>query len=1431
MTSSAENDYKARLIACVKKEVKQVMEESVTKKFVHEESGSVTSLCGAVEACLSQGLRRRALGLFKTSSTTALLHKIAKHSPEAARVSKKVIELENVDPNRRSSSSSDSTTKPVLMKNMSLQNVNLLPKYLWIRLALFEKQLSRIIDYLVANANRYYDKDALVADPDYGSILSSLLVGPCALDYSRTKTADHFWTDPPADELLQRHRISSSHSTPPPVRRPIPNFRRSLNTSSEDSTNRCATQHIAKDYVESLHQNSRATLLFGKNNVLVSPPKAGHTEPMPGYLSLHQSANCLTIKWTPNQLMNGFTESDVPDKSIYWDYAIQVRLDEVVYVHCHQDVETGGTVILVGQDGVQRPPVHFPRGGHMLAFLNCLETGLLPHGRLDPPLWSQQSTTRHSKRKRPLPSLVENEDEPKDFVFRIVDSSNHKEILKRHDLMNRNYVTTKVRAQLGSSSTSSESSTKSFSIDQNGDGTSNVCIKAVCDSMKRQIISRAFYGWLAYCRHLSTVRTHLSGLVHGNIIGGDGAKAGLTTERWAELYVDGVVQQSDESTRHYKFGSTSEQRDELSEQTKQAYETTMSEWLAVEAIVRQRDKETQANAIAKLSSESTSGEQAPLQIPRDLSNDVFEDVSDYEYVSNEDDTDEEKPKRPKKTKQNTVIYDGSDDAHDELCNDDLDRELVSNVIVTNPSVDMSNVPIEAQRRCSMLALAEEGSSLDTLDCIETHGLVSPARSACVSPASSNGGVYSTELLESFGLNLHRIEKDVQRCDRNYWYFSGDNLDKLRNVMCTYVWEHLDIGYMQGMCDLVAPLLVIFNDESLTYACFCHLMERMVENFPNGNAMDCHFANMRSLIQILDSEMYELMHSHGDYTHFYFCYRWFLLDFKRELVYNDVFAFWEVIWAAQQVASSHYVLFLALALLEIYRDIILSNSMDFTDIIKFFNEMAERHDAQEVLRIARELVLQLQLLIENKRKMFARIVFVSLVLGELVWCVPVRQEHEHVKFLQHDDEVEKSLVEYLDWYYDEYVERTRNDVDDGDDEMMQADQPTSQDYGPLGTLIANFSAKGENQSDVEYIRTMRNRRDNKTVDDRTKDTWIQMLKDNILRQVGRMNSTVPKTKDRVDVSGLNITHLFPGGEALLDGDFVAEKIRSYYPSCEIPKNTDQDLWKDENTMNLYFNVEYPESDGVSIATATLRLYRVPQTNVTVVESSCENSSIDEQLMRISIYWYTKSLKRQRVKRRLSDSKVIGENAKWVELSVLPATKAWVKGKNLGLAVIVEDQEGTVLKADRYFKGASCMVGTSTPKPIPTVIIDAARWANELERVHGNDGRSTSTTLYNNLLLLPTVDVCTLEFPQNSTQDPSLLSNWRKACDFKRIHEQKSTIEDKSSPTRHIRHQKQHMHDLRVDPRSRIVNQKMIMTNEELRNLNARLTNASYSSVNR
>jgi hypothetical protein len=75
---------------------------------------------------------------------------------------------------------------------------------------------------------------------------------------------------------------------------------------------------------------------------------------------------------------------------------------------------------------------------------------------------------------------------------------------------------------------------------------------------------------------------------------------------------------------HYRFGSSPEDRKELDLETQQSYETTMSEWLAVEAIVRQRDKEMMAANIAKLSSESTSGDVPPPTpaMAQDLSNDV-----------------------------------------------------------------------------------------------------------------------------------------------------------------------------------------------------------------------------------------------------------------------------------------------------------------------------------------------------------------------------------------------------------------------------------------------------------------------------------------------------------------------------------------------------------------------------------------------------------------------------------------------------------------------------------------------------------------------------------------------------------------------------------------------------------------------------------------
>uniref|UniRef100_A0A8C1NDS4 Small G protein signaling modulator 2 n=1 Tax=Cyprinus carpio TaxID=7962 RepID=A0A8C1NDS4_CYPCA len=880
--------------------VKQIMEEAVTKKFVHEDSSHIIALCSSIEVCLSHLLKRRTAGFLRSDKIAALFTKIGKVNTTASEICRKVQEQQ--ESLQRQGSSAARAPQP-----LSVQAI----KHIWVRTALFDKVLDKIVQYIVDNASKYYEKEALMHDAVFGPILAALLVGPCALEYTKLKTLDHFWTDPSANELVQRHRIHGAHrgQEVSPGRRPALGIRKRQSSGSM-SEDKCAAS--AREYVESLHQNSRVHLLYGKNNVLVQPKK--DMEVLRGYLSLHQTAETLTLKWTPNQLINGTLGECDLEKSIYWDYALTVPLRQIVCIHCHQRLDCGGTLVLVSQDGIQRPPLHFPPGGHLLAFLSCLETGLMPRGQLEPPLWSQKGK-----------------------VSAIQD------------------------VEYGSSAV-------------NG-----IPLKMLCQNMKRQIVSRAFYGWLAYCRHLSTVRTHLSALVNHNTIPPDKpceASGGLSKDVWSKyqkdcknykelellrlVYYGGVEHEIRKEVwpfllGHYKFGM--DKKDMIDEKITARYQQVMREWKACEVIVKQREKEMQSAIFAKLSSGSSIDSHVLRLIHRDST------------ISNEPDAGGHNTScEGESTPTLTTVVTPAMLAPDE-------RPLVEFDSPDSGLPSSRNYSV-ASGHSQIMSSIDDGQSMEE-DTTPTGVMEEQGRRDSLSEDKlcsqfhKSGQLFyqcafeQIELLDTVALNLHRIDKDVQRCDRNYYFFTTSNLEKLRNIMCSYVWEHLEIGYVQGMCDLLAPLMVILDDECLAYSCFTQLMKRMSQNFPTGGAMDTHFANMRSLIQILDSELFELMHQNGDYTHFYFCYRWFLLDFKRELLYEDVFAVWEVIWVAPRISSKHFVLFIALALVEVYRDIILDNNMDFTDIIKFFNEMAERHDMQHILQIARELVHKVQTLIENK----------------------------------------------------------------------------------------------------------------------------------------------------------------------------------------------------------------------------------------------------------------------------------------------------------------------------------------------------------------------------------------------------------------------------------------------------------------------------------
>uniref|UniRef100_A0A3Q3M7D4 Small G protein signaling modulator 1b n=1 Tax=Mastacembelus armatus TaxID=205130 RepID=A0A3Q3M7D4_9TELE len=1004
--------------------VKQIMEEAVTRKFVHADSSHIISFCAVLEACLLHGLKRRIAGLLCSNKVAALFMKVAKSFSPAEELCQKVQELEQLIENRKQNNSSLSNDRSRQSKLANLPPQAL--KHLWIRTALMEKLLDKIVLYLVENSSAFYEKEAMLMDPVNGPILASLLVGPCALEYTKVKTADHFWTDPSADELVQRHRIHSGHCRQDsPSRRPALIQKRQSSGSMDDRP-----IMWVREYVESLHQNSRATLLFGKNNVLVQP--RDDMEAIPGYLSLHQTADLMTLKWTPNQLMNGNVGELDSEKSVYWDYAMTIRLEEIVYLHCHQQVNSGGTVVLVSQDGIQRPPLHFPKGGHLLQFLTCLETGLLPHGQLDPPLWNQRGKGKvFPKLRRRSPhgscdSVSDKEDdEATDYVFRIIFPGNQMEFSKclpsnlsatspspaSHlvlalELMDQGVNMWQPTPRKSSCSSCSQNGSSDGSL-PNGCNQERAPLKLLCDTMKYQIISRAFYGWLAYCRHLSTVRTHLSALVNTTIVDPDvpcDARGGLSIEVWGRFLKDSCAYEEKEIHRLVYFGGVAPSlRREVWPFLLGHYQFTMTEksrleafglnWIEavdqIEADPRPEDEVQHSSPVKDIPNATAD---SPHLLPCDPTSPDFSnqhpdaekttEIAASQQSAEESDILNEKITTASQSGREDVLGPESRNkvSETEMVKSVSEGELAEDTGVSRPKEtsaaeekpedddtahEASNILKAVDTNINLKSAPEKTNVLKLETEIHNEYFQAPPLGETLSFQTHKNKDPEQETLDMYLINLHRIDKDVRRCDRTYWYFTPENLEKLRNIMCSYVWQHLDTGYVQGMCDLLAPLLVILDDEVMAFSCFTELMKRMNQNFPHGGAMDSHFANMRSLIQILDSELFELMQQNGDYTHFYFCYRWFLLDFKREMVYDDVFTVWETIWAAKHTSSEHFALFFALALVEMYRDIILENNMDFTDIIKFFNEMAERHNVPQVLMMARDLVHKVQTLIENK----------------------------------------------------------------------------------------------------------------------------------------------------------------------------------------------------------------------------------------------------------------------------------------------------------------------------------------------------------------------------------------------------------------------------------------------------------------------------------
>ncbi|KID79339.1 GTPase-activating protein [Metarhizium brunneum] len=225
----------------------------------------------------------------------------------------------------------------------------------------------------------------------------------------------------------------------------------------------------------------------------------------------------------------------------------------------------------------------------------------------------------------------------------------------------------------------------------------------------------------------------------------------------------------------------------------------------------------------------------------------------------------------------------------------------------------------------------------------------------------------------------RIEKDVHRTDRNVPIFQGEDaphpdpnspfadvgtnvhLEQMKEMLLTYNEYNKDLGYVQGMSDLLSPIYAVIQDDAIAFWGFQKFMERMERNFlRDQSGMRGQLLTLDQLVNFMDPKLWNHLQS-ADSTNFFFFFRMILVWYKREFGWVDILRLWEGLWTDYLSAEFH--IFVALAILEKHRDVIMGHLKAFDEVLKYVNELSNTMDLESTLIRAEALFRKFQRLVE------------------------------------------------------------------------------------------------------------------------------------------------------------------------------------------------------------------------------------------------------------------------------------------------------------------------------------------------------------------------------------------------------------------------------------------------------------------------------------
>lgn len=200
--------------------------------------------------------------------------------------------------------------------------------------------------------------------------------------------------------------------------------------------------------------------------------------------------------------------------------------------------------------------------------------------------------------------------------------------------------------------------------------------------------------------------------------------------------------------------------------------------------------------------------------------------------------------------------------------------------------------------------------------------------------------------------------------------------RLVAILEAYAIYDPEIGYCQGMSDLLSPIVAVMEEEDEAFWCFVGFMRKARHNFRLDEiGIRRQLSTVSKIIKIKDSHLYkhlEMLQAEDCF----FVYRMVVVLFRRELTFEQTLCLWEVMWADQAAIragieksawgrirqhappTEDLLLYAIAACVLRRRKLIIEkyNSMD--EILRECNSMTGQLDVWELLDDAHDLVVTL-----------------------------------------------------------------------------------------------------------------------------------------------------------------------------------------------------------------------------------------------------------------------------------------------------------------------------------------------------------------------------------------------------------------------------------------------------------------------------------------